>query len=128
MLRARLLVVFVALDSFALAVAENQPGQADKTPANGTKSDYASTEVLSRNQVYRVLPARPGWRVPVWDPNLQATCFKLRTYVVRRDGPKSDVLHPAGYTTCQPAPRFEVKVTEQREQDEGKRDNLKASW
>jgi len=126
--RAPRLVVFVALCSFGLAVAENQPGQADKTPANGTKSDSASTEVLRRNQAYWVLPARPGWRAPVLDPNLQATCFKLRTYVVRRDGPKSDVVHPAGYTTCQPAPRFEVKVTEQREQDEGKRETLKASW
>lgn len=38
-----------------------------------------------------------------------ATCYSLRTYRVTRDDPESDVTRPVGYSTCQPAARFQVK-------------------
>jgi len=33
----------------------------------------------------------------------------MRTYRVKRDHPGSDMTRPAGYTTCVPSKRFEVK-------------------
>lgn len=36
-------------------------------------------------------------------------CAYMRTYRVKRDRPASDMTRPAGYTTCVPFKRFEVK-------------------
>jgi hypothetical protein len=40
-----------------------------------------------------------------------ATCYSIRSYRVKRDDPESDSTRPAGYSTCQPAGRFQVKET-----------------
>ena len=37
------------------------------------------------------------------------TCYSIRTYRVTRDDPGSDSTTPAGYSTCQPTARFQVK-------------------
>lgn len=37
-------------------------------------------------------------------------CLKMRVYKVARDGPNSDSMHPAGYTTCSPAARFTTRT------------------
>ena len=36
-------------------------------------------------------------------------CYSIRGYRVTRDDPASDSTRPAGYSTCQPATRFDVK-------------------
>lgn len=36
-------------------------------------------------------------------------CYSIRGYHVTRDDPASDSTRPAGYSTCQPAARFDVK-------------------
>jgi hypothetical protein len=36
-------------------------------------------------------------------------CLKMRTYKVARDGPHTDATHAAGYSTCQPAVRFQTR-------------------
>ena len=43
-----------------------------------------------------------------WESPADTVCLKMRTYKVARDGPRSDSTHPAGYTTCQPAGRFQT--------------------
>ena len=35
-------------------------------------------------------------------------CLKMRTYKVARDAPHTDSTHPVGYSTCQPAARFQT--------------------
>ena len=42
------------------------------------------------------------------------TCYAIRSYVVARDAKDSDSVHPAGYSTCQPAARYGLKTTEIR--------------
>lgn len=42
------------------------------------------------------------------DPDSK-TCLYLRVYRVRREGKKSDVTVPSGYTTCVSVDRFEKK-------------------
>lgn len=37
------------------------------------------------------------------------SCAYMRTYRVKRDRPASDMTRPAGYTTCVPFKRFEVR-------------------
>ena len=36
-------------------------------------------------------------------------CYTIRSYVVARDSKDSDSVHPAGYSTCQPASRYRLK-------------------
>jgi hypothetical protein len=39
----------------------------------------------------------------------EKTCYTIRTYRVARESPDSDSTRPAGYSTCQPATRFQLK-------------------
>lgn len=48
-------------------------------------------------------------------PN-DATCYSMRSYRVTRDDPASDTTRPAGYSTCQPATKFQVKEANDRQQ------------
>jgi hypothetical protein len=41
-------------------------------------------------------------------------CLSMRTYRVKRENPESDAVTPAGYTTCQPAKRFQLKSAVER--------------
>ena len=45
------------------------------------------------------------------DSNLDSTCYTMRTYMLKKDAPDTDSVHPVGYTTCQPALHYEMKVT-----------------
>jgi hypothetical protein len=45
-----------------------------------------------------------------------ATCYSIRAYRVKRDDPDSDSTRPAGYSTCQPASRFQVKEAGESQQ------------
>jgi hypothetical protein len=44
----------------------------------------------------------------------EATCYKIRSYVVARDSRNSDSTHPVSYSTCQPAARYQLRTTEIR--------------
>ena len=46
---------------------------------------------------------------PDWQPQNDKVCLKMRTYKVARDAPHSDSTHPVGYSTCQPAVRFQTR-------------------
>lgn len=37
------------------------------------------------------------------------TCYKMRAYYMVRESKHSDITQPDGYSTCEPASRFEVK-------------------
>jgi hypothetical protein len=39
-------------------------------------------------------------------------CYKIRSYVVARDRKDSDSVHPVGYSTCQPASKYRLRVTQ----------------
>jgi hypothetical protein len=42
------------------------------------------------------------------------TCYTIRSYVVARDSKGSESTHPAGYSTCRPSDRYQVRTTEMR--------------
>ena len=41
-------------------------------------------------------------------------CLSIRSYRVVRDDPQSDTTRPAGYSTCQPASQYRVKIAVDR--------------
>jgi hypothetical protein len=43
--------------------------------------------------------------------NFDSTCYTMRTYMLKKDSPDSDSVHPVGYTPCQPSSHYEMKVT-----------------
>lgn len=50
------------------------------------------------------------WTPPVdFAPQADVTCLSMRTYRVKRENPHSDAVRPAGYSTCQPTKRFQLK-------------------
>jgi hypothetical protein len=44
-----------------------------------------------------------------WQSQADGLCLKMRTYKVARDAPHSDSTHSIGYSTCQPAVRFQTR-------------------
>jgi hypothetical protein len=48
-------------------------------------------------------------------PGIEATCLKLRTYVVRRVDPHSDVTRLHSYRTCTPVWKFQTRSAVQGE-------------
>jgi hypothetical protein len=42
------------------------------------------------------------------------TCYNIRSYVVARDSKDSDSTHPAGYSTCLPSNRYQLRSAEVR--------------
>jgi hypothetical protein len=44
----------------------------------------------------------------------EGICYTMRNYQVVRDDPHSDATHSGGYSTCQPAARFQVHSIEDR--------------
>jgi hypothetical protein len=52
-----------------------------------------------------------AWLRKDFDSQLPADglCLKMRTYKVAPDSPHSDSTHPVGYSTCQPAVRFQTR-------------------
>jgi len=124
----RLLVFSLVIATGVVSLSAQAPPA--KIPANIAPGDSvwlnssADTDLLSlelnpdfnpptptdRNHVenYRAQLERPGtpqtWLQP--DSPADHVCLKMRVYKVARDGPNSDSMHPAGYTTCSPAARF----------------------
>ena len=42
------------------------------------------------------------------------TCLTMRTYVVARENPNSDVTHPVRYYECVPAWKFDIRTSGQK--------------
>jgi hypothetical protein len=42
------------------------------------------------------------------------TCYTIRSYVVARDSKDSDSTHPAGYSTCRPSNRYQLRSADMR--------------
>lgn len=59
-------------------------------------------------------PAVPGSPMTFLSPGQRAddnTCLKIRSYQVARDSKNADSTHFVGYSTCQPASRYQLRTT-----------------
>jgi hypothetical protein len=120
------LVIFAAV---ATLTAQSAP---EKTPATILSSDSdplntsANSDLLSLYPILESNPPDALDRIVSGDYSLRpaqlsiprkfitnmdstqsdAVCLKMRVYKVARDGPNTDSMHPAGYTTCSSSARF----------------------
>ncbi len=69
--------------------------------------DYAHP---SAKDVTRI-PVGPNKFTTEWHSPFDATCYLIRSYLVVRDSPHSDVTHRDGSTTCVPAARVRMYST-----------------
>jgi hypothetical protein len=68
------------------------------------------TKRLSEGRLDQI-KSDPPLRLKVETLDADATCYRIRTYVVARDSKDSDSTHPAGYSTCQPSAQYQLKTT-----------------
>jgi hypothetical protein len=47
-------------------------------------------------------------------PGRDKSCYSIRSYVVKRDGPQTDSTHPVSYSTCVPARNLQQFMTVER--------------
>ncbi len=104
--------------------------------------DWSDYKAATASEPWRIIPSQPASLDSVQnaldpvrldrhrldqvngDPNLRnlkletlgedTTCYAIRSYVVARDSKDSDSTHPAGYSTCQPSNRYQVKSADLR--------------
>jgi hypothetical protein len=98
-----LAAALIAIFSFSVAVAEEQKGPTESSsilvmPESSTKASSGPSSDIST-----LLREK--------NSNFDSTCYTMRTYMLKKDAPGSDSVHPVGYTSCQPAFRYEMKVT-----------------
>ncbi|MGA2004622.1 MAG: hypothetical protein ABSG70_14650 [Terriglobales bacterium] len=95
----KVLGLFVLLFFFCcMPLARAQESSAAKTDQAMIEASPFKADRIILNLNSELLP--PG---PV------SYCAFMRTYRVKRDQAGSDAVSPAGYTTCVPSKRFEVK-------------------
>lgn len=90
----------------------------DQVPARATR-------LAARSSDSPVVPVGPHYFAPDQinlDGFSNATCAYLRTYRVKRQYHGSDLVSPAGYTTCVPTRRFEMKSAVQVQSEPDPRD------
>ena len=96
-------IVLVVTFSFASALAEDtaRPKESSSSIVTLPQSNTTSVfdDLLSADHASSA------------KSNFDATCYTMRTYMLKKDAPDSDSVHPVGYTTCQPSLRYEMKVT-----------------
>jgi hypothetical protein len=108
---SRLLALALAISGCAAAAAQSSPSTTSASqPLQALSLPRAKVETVRAGELEFAFPpeSHPHARDP--RPN-DRTCYSIRSYRVTRDHPESDSTRPAGYSTCQPASRFQVKET-----------------
>ncbi len=82
----------------------------DVAARSAPNDDPIKAQSSSRKELINLLDAEQNRSHVVRGLPLQsdATCYSIRSYLVVRDGPKSDSTHHDGSTTCVPAARFRM--------------------
>lgn len=88
-------LLLFCLGAIAQAQTSSTPPQSDKVSAQDLRSAEPFYFRLEPEQV------RPD--------AVESFCAYMRTYRVKRQYRDSDVVRPAGYTTCVPGKRFELR-------------------
>jgi hypothetical protein len=100
-------------------IEPNSPASSDLFSSN-LKTGLNPSGPMDRILIGDNTPRLSQFSVPrkfIVDSDGQPTddlCLTMRTYKVARDDPHSDSTHAAGYSTCTPAARFQMRTTEFR--------------
>ena len=117
-MRASRLLVVSLLVTLCVAAAAAQ-SSSDKKPVpspvpsqNAQASPDLFPSPLHFNAEGSIVPSPPdsqGLR-PLTLGQAQPTCYTIRAYRVIRENPDSDVIKPAGYSTCQRSAQFQLRT------------------
>lgn len=112
---------FLLLFSVCLAgvsYGQNAANQ-DSAKAKGSRQepDLLAGQVVPGTTDRLIYNLKPDLFVP---DSEGSSCAYMRTYRVKRQTPGSDAVGPAGYTTCVPTRRFEVRSAVQTRTDSDK--------
>jgi hypothetical protein len=83
-----------------------EPQSSSSQSVSSFNSELISPSAITRSDLVRV-PADRRWSDTGRDGNV--TCFTMHTFLVKREGPDSDVTEPAGEATCLSGPRYNVR-------------------
>jgi hypothetical protein len=83
-----------------------------QSPSFDSGSNPTAPARLDQYRLDQIKTSRRLLRLDALDAD--TTCYAIRSYVVARDSQDSDSTHPAGYSTCQPSNRYQVKSADLR--------------
>ena len=110
-----LLVLLFALVSVCGA---RDSGQSPSSPtaANSFNSDWFNASGIVRPDLASVASGDRADRDPSRSDSARdgdVTCFTMHTFLVKREGPHSDVTEPVGQSTCLSGSRYNVRKVEE---------------
>lgn len=110
-MRVTAIVFLLALAFVVAASASDQPAPAVTPDTLRSPATPPLTDQVWRPPSSKGLPphTRAAWPLP-FAIGPASTCLTMRSYIMQREAPDSDVTRPAGYQTCTPASRFQVKA------------------
>jgi hypothetical protein len=119
MLTSRLVVLSMTIAVSVLSAAAQSPVDNDSAsllqqlnlPGDSSQEIRVDQFRLPQNDG----PARLVGKQEALDSMQARTCYTMRNIRVRRDDPESDATTVTGYSTCEPASRFQVKSAVQPE-------------
>jgi hypothetical protein len=85
-----------------------EPQSSSSQSISSFNSELISPSAITRPDLVQVPADRHySWTLAVRDGDV--TCFTMHTFLVKREGPDSDVTEPAGEATCLSGPRYNVR-------------------
>lgn len=90
------------LHTFALSSPDSKDNSKDQQ--NNVRSQLPGLTPQTPKARTHVIPRK--WAFYTLDG---PTCFTMRSYIVKRESPNSDVTVPAGYVECTPGTRVKIK-------------------
>ena len=108
-------LLFICL---GISSAQNAPKAASPRAKSTRQSALLAAQVAERPEDRLILNMKPDTPDSPDDPNAN-TCAYMRTYRVKRQARGSDAVAPAGYTTCVPTRRFEMRSAVETHMDSG---------
>jgi hypothetical protein len=98
--RLLLLPLLIALCVATVAAQTPSDKTSDSSQAASSQGEHNSSNITPQVHTQHILTLEQN----------ETTCYTLRTYRVARENPESDSTRPAGYSTCQPATRFQLRT------------------
>jgi hypothetical protein len=111
----RLLVLSLLISLCVATAAAQSAPQSSSQPLPAPQTAQVSPDL----DQFQRQPGTDFRVVPTLGPHMphivtleqdDATCYAIRAYRVARENPDSDVVRPAGYSTCLRASRFQFKT------------------
>jgi hypothetical protein len=114
----RILGLLVLLFALVSACGARDSGQSPSSQAavNSSNSDLLSPSEIAGQDFVQVWPSDRADQHDAPSDSARdrdITCFTMHTFLVKREGPHSDVTEPVGQSTCLAGSRYNVRKVEE---------------